>query len=171
MKQMDFDIGNILYIVITLVVIIVGILGKKRKQPAKPLITDGSDSESRPGFMENLKEVLEMGREDPVFMDFSEGEPEIPAEKVVEKKPVIAKSVLEQAMEERKRFMGYEPIRQDLKYEENDTILAETDSVIEPLQVIQIEEEEKRTDYFEIARNFNAGKAIVHSAIINRIDY
>ena len=40
----------------------------------------------------------------------------------------------------------------------------------EPLEVIQLEEEEG-TNYFEIIKDFDAGTAVVYSAIINRIDY
>ncbi len=58
---MDFDIGNILYIVITIVAVAVGLLGKKKK-PAE----GGSGApkgNARPGFMENLERVLQMGQE------------------------------------------------------------------------------------------------------------
>ena len=46
---MDFDIGNILYVVITLVAIIASLLGKKKKPASK---------DAKPGFFDNLEQVL-----------------------------------------------------------------------------------------------------------------
>ena len=57
-----------------------------------------------------------------------------------------------------------------LQNRDSDTILAETDSITEPLEVIHIKEGEG-TDYFEIIKDFDAGTAVVYSAIINRIEY
>ena len=42
--------------------------------------------------------------------------------------------------------------------------------ITEPLEVIDLEEEEG-TDYFEVVKDFDAGTAVVYSAIINRVDY
>ncbi len=44
------------------------------------------------------------------------------------------------------------------------------DMIIEPLEVIQLDDE-WGTDYFEVVKDFDAGTAVVYSAIINRVDY
>jgi hypothetical protein len=49
-------------------------------------------------------------------------------------------------------------------------VFAEGERRTEPLEVINLDEEEG-TDYFDIIKNFDAGAAVVYSAIINRLDY
>ena len=53
---------------------------------------------------------------------------------------------------------------------EGGIILTETDTSTEPLEVIHLDAEEG-TDYFEVIKDFDAGTAVVYSAIINRVDY
>ena len=38
-------------------------------------------------------------------------------------------------------------------------------------EVIDLEMEEGGVDYFQVVKDFNAGTAVVYSAIINRLDY
>lgn len=79
---MDFDIGNILYIVITIVAVAVGLLGKKKKPADGGSGTPGS--EARPSFMENLERVLTMGQEPQEVQYLQESEEGLPAEELVE---------------------------------------------------------------------------------------
>ena len=51
-----------------------------------------------------------------------------------------------------------------------DLLVAEGGVMEEALEVIDLDEE-SGTDYFEIVRDFDAGTAVVYSAIINRLDY
>ncbi len=51
---MDFEIGNLFYIVITIVAVVVGLLGKKKKPAGQG--TSETGGEKRPGFLENLEE-------------------------------------------------------------------------------------------------------------------
>jgi hypothetical protein len=44
------------------------------------------------------------------------------------------------------------------------------ESTSKPIEVIELEKEEA-VDYFKVVQNFDAGTAIVYSAIINRLDY
>ena len=64
----------------------------------------------------------------------------------------------------------YERIVQRSQETERDIILADADAVSEPLEVIHLDDEEDQ-DYFEIVRDFDAGTAVIYSAIINRVDY
>jgi hypothetical protein len=170
---MDFDIGNILYLVVTLVVVIVGLLGRKKKTGRKAVPGDGKKGPAKPSFMENLEKVLTMGQEVPEVMDIPENEPDILSEEVVkeaEAEPVTGEPVPSGAgmasslMEEYSRVIGRiaEPA--------GELIQTETDIITEPIEVIHLDEEEG-TDYFEIVKDFDAGTAVVYSAIINRVDY
>jgi hypothetical protein len=46
----------------------------------------------------------------------------------------------------------------------------EGESTTKPLEVVELDDE-GGTNYFEIVRDFDAGTAVVYSAIINRVDY
>ena len=152
---MDFDIGNILYIVIMLVAVIVSLLGKKKK-PAQ----GGSEKpagKARPSFMENLERVLTMDQEQTQIKDLQNYEEDLPVEEfhseepVQEAKPEVLKGPT--IMEEYERIMN---------------VNRELDP--DALEVIDLDELQG-TDYFEIVRDFDAGTAVVYSAIINRLDY
>ena len=43
----------------------------------------------------------------------------------------------------------------------------------EPMELIQLDDEhdQEDPDYFEIVKDFDAGTAVVYSAIINRVNY
>jgi len=161
---MDFDIGNILYIVITLVAVIVGVLGKKKK-PA-----DGGSgapgSEARPGFMENLERVLQMGQEPVEVTELHESEEDLPVEEVV---PVHAAEKSFDDVRSRPSIMDeYERLMNRSKDGEHSMEDGEYNT--EALEVIDLDEMQG-TDYFEIVRDFDAGTAVVYSTIINRLDY
>jgi hypothetical protein len=164
--MMDFDIGNILYIVITLVAVIVGLLGKKKK-PAEGG-SGGEGSEARPGFMENLERVLQMGQEEPVIRDLQEFEEDLPAEEfaVVQTPEEAYPEVRNRPsiMDEYDRIMKSNP---DGGYNLNGP---DGENMTEALEVIDLDEI-TGTDYFEIVKDFDAGTAVVYSAIINRLDY
>ena len=65
---MEFEIGNLFYIVITMVAIIVGLLGKKKKPAGQG--TGETEGRARPGFMENLEKAFNMGQEDQIVVIF-----------------------------------------------------------------------------------------------------
>ena len=160
---MDFEIGNILYIVITLVAVIVGVLGKKKK-PA-----DGGssapESGARPGFMENLERVLQMGQEPVEITELQDFEEDLAVEEVV---PVPAAEKSFDDVRNRPSIMDeYERIMnrsKDGEFEIEDGELSEA------LEVIDLDDMQG-TNYFEIVREFDAGTAVVYSTIINRLDY
>ncbi len=171
MKNLDFDIGNILYVVITLIAVLVGVLGKKKK-PQRPG-AKGTESEKRPGFFENMEEILRMNQENGVAtglkdyeVDLMPEEPgleQVAAEesvKVSVPEPVTASSILD----------DYERLMKNIDDTDRDAIMAEGMSTTKSMDVIDLEQE-AGTDYFEVINNFDAGTAVVYSAIINRIDY
>jgi len=163
---MDFDLGNLLYIVITLVAVIIGLLRKKKK-PA-----DGgsgaTESGTRPSFMENLERVLQMGQEQVEVKDLQESEADLPVEEVV---PVEAVDNSLADIRNRPSIMEeYDRIMNRSKDEELDFMYADGDGITDAMEVID-SDGIQGTDYFEIVRDFDAGTAVVYSAIINRLDY
>lgn len=136
----DFDFGNIIYLIATIVAVIVGILGKKKKPP---VVEDSEDSE----LMEMEDQELELAPE--VFEIQEEAE------------RVSYKGSL---MEE------YEKLLAEKGMSVEHDMLSEADMATENLELIVLDDEEGG-DYFEIIDNFDAAKAVVYSAIINRVDY
>ncbi len=160
---MDFEIGNILYIVITLVAVIVGVLGKKKK-PANGG-SSAPESGARPGFMENLERVLQMGQEPVEITELQNFEEDVPVEELV---PVHKAEESFDDLRNRPSIMDeYDSIMNRSKDGE---FVMEDGELSEALGVLDLDEMQG-TDYFEIVREFDAGTAVVYSTIINRLDY
>ena len=161
---MDFDIGNIMYVVITLVAVIIGLLGRKKK-PARSG-TGSGESTSGGGFMENLEKAFNMGQEDQVVVDLEENETGIPIEEP-EYETVTAKEATMNTPGSQREYERYIERSGD---PDHDIIFSGGDVLTESMEVIQLEDEHG-TDYFEVIKDFDAGTAVVYSAIINRVDY
>ena len=153
---MDFDIGNILYVVITLVAIIIGVLGKKKKRVNQS--PGDSDDKARPGFMENLERVLRMGQEDPQVADLQVYEDDLVLE---ESEQAAASSSPSKSI-----LDDYDRIMSSL---DHDTILTDGDPISETMEGDM--DPDAGANYFDIVKDFDAGTAVVYSAIINRLDY
>ncbi len=165
---MDFDIGNMLYVVITLVAIIAGLLGRKKK-PANQSPRETSD-ENQPGFMENIERILRMGQENPQVADLQDYEEDIVFD---EPKPVASLNSelsAETAVPSRSILDDYDRIMNSMKERDNDASFADGDHLDGSLEVFDMDNE-GRANYFEIIKDFDAGTAIVYSTIINRLDY
>jgi hypothetical protein len=163
---MEFDIGNILYIVITLVAVIVGLLGKKKK-PAAPG-TGEEGSEARPGFLENLERIMTMGQENPVVSDLQPFEEDLPMEE-----EYVSEAVTSPEWESIKApniMDEYDRIMSGNDQGDTDPFSAESGRMIEPLEVIDLDME-PGTSLPDFTKNFDAREAVVYSAIINRLDY
>ena len=156
---MDFDIGNILYVVITLVAILVGVLGKKKKR-VNPSPGD-SDDKAQPGFMENLERILRMGQEDPQVADLQVYEDDLVLE---ESEQAAASSVPSKSI-----LDDYDRIMSSLDHDDQDTILTDGDSLSATMEGDM--DPDAGPNYFDIVKDFDAGTAVVYSAIINRLDY
>jgi len=171
MQKMDFDIGNILYIVITLVAVIIGVLGKKKK-PGTQGTGEGA-SETQPAFMENLERMLTGVQRNPEVTDLQEFEEDLPAEE--EPEPGYTSEL---AWENRKTpnlMDDYERIMHGNDQEEagisaTGDLSSEEMDMIDPLELEELDEE-SGVNYFKVMDGFDARTAIVYSAIINRIDY
>ena len=157
---MDFDIGNILYVVITLVAIIASLLGRKKKPGGK---------QSKPGFLENLDKILKMGQEDPTPITLQDFEPDMEAESEesdTEFVPEVS-GIMDKApslMEEYEMLLKNRggSLVEEMHYEGDDS----ADSI----EVVDLDDE-GGADYSNIVRDFDAKTAVVYSAIINRLEY
>ncbi len=159
---MDFDIGNILYIVITIVAVVVGLLGKKKKPAGGGSGT--TEKQTRPGFLENLERVLQMGQEETGIKHLQDFEEDIPFEEDVplEVAPELlnAPNILDE----------YERIMNSPTDGAFELISSEGHSMTENVEEFDMDNE-SGPDYFEIVKDFDAATAIVYSTIINRLDY
>ncbi len=166
---MDFDIGNILYVVITLVAIIAGLLGKKKK-PANQSPQE-TETESRPGFMENIERILRMGQENPQVTELQDYEEEIAYEEAEPAVSLNSEVSSKTIVPSRSILDDYDRIMNSMDGVEYDTSFTDGDHHLdESLEVIDMDQERK-TNYFDIVKDFDAGTAVVYSAIINRLDY
>ena len=135
--MMDFDIGNILYIVITLVAVIIGLLGKKKK-PAEGS-SGAPQSEDRPGFMESLERVLTMGQEQHEVQNLQDFEEDIPVEEELVEERVAVEA--EGDMRNRPGIMEeYDRIMNRSTDGEMELIMLEGEGAIEPLEVLELDE-------------------------------
>ena len=163
---MEFDISTILYIVITLVAVIVGLLGKKKKPEGQPGGAEGS--ESQPGFFESLEQALRMGQENPQVTDLQSFEEDLPAEehldyerdKAPAPEPVATPSMMDE----------YERILKDRQADDPDIFFTGEGEMDQVLEVIDLDPDSD-ANFFEMVQEFDAKTAIVYSAIINRLDY
>jgi len=175
-RMMDFDIGNILYIVITLVVVIVGLLGKKKK-PAEG-DSEAPQGEAQPGFMESLERVFTMGQEKPEVQNLQDSEEDLQAEgevvEVVEVEEVVEVASTEETYDTMRSRPGimedYERLMNRAGDGELDLGILEEAIMDEAMELIELDEI-SGTNYFDIVQNFDAGTAVVYSSIINRLDY
>ncbi|HDS06787.1 MAG TPA: hypothetical protein ENO05_04090 [Bacteroides sp.] len=195
----DFDIGIILYVVITLVAVLMGVLGKKKKPAAA-----GKSSGKQTGddFLRNLERAFNMGREEEEEV-FVEPERETGTrESLTDMRERAARMKKERKEEAESRTSGLWEEHERLHRAERDGRAAvsggieaysedeirrsiEGDAafgiegvpvfsgVQEPadqLQVIELGEFEG-SDYFDIVRDFDATTAVIYSAVINRTEY
>ncbi|MCK4992294.1 MAG: hypothetical protein KAS29_17470, partial [Bacteroidales bacterium] len=107
---------------------------------------------------ENLERVLQMGQEPVKSTELQDFEEDLPVEEVV---PVHAAEESFVDVRNRPSIM-----------DEYDRIMnrSKDGELSEALDVIDLDGMQG-TDYFEIVRDFDAGTAVVYSAIINRLDY
>ena len=170
----EFDIGTIIYVVITLVVLLIGLLGKKKK----PATDSQSDGESRTGdFMQNLERTFGFGGEEEGdqegeqnVMGVARAEGELGQQRGME-------SRAENMWEEYERIHGTREEKERIADRgfrrgemEGETVFSEVQEPADHLDIIELGEYEGRS-YFDIVQDFDAVTAVIYSAIINRTEY
>ena len=188
----DFDIGTILYVVITLVAVLIGLLGRKKKKAGAGSQPGGNDGES--DFMKNLQRAFNTEDDEHEFGEVP-GEETTMREEVTEMKrekreemESRTKGIWEEyeelhGTEREKQRIAESGIRNGLEDEmevsaeqeaafetEGEGVLSDTGEPADQLEVIELGEYEG-TNYFDIVQNFDAVTAVIYSAIINRTEY
>ncbi|MDF1570329.1 MAG: hypothetical protein P1P82_01780 [Bacteroidales bacterium] len=175
---MEFDIGTLIYIVITIIAIVAGVAGKK-KTPAGS--SDGSGDGSSKSFFDKLEEQLTGFADEaketagsfaeeikaPFTGDQYVVEREVAADDRREQDKTYWQNNIESAYDE---YAGiYDPDQQDELEQISEEAIRSTDES-DMLQVEELDESE-HPDYFEIVNEFDLGTAVVYSTIINRKEY
>jgi hypothetical protein len=177
---MEFDIGTLLYIVVTIIALIASVVGKKKN----PSSSESTEGQQKTGFFGKLEEELgnlaaeakktteqviyDGGYDDDEvevevdeaenYLDHRDGEVSYAEE--VDETPVSAYSNFEGIYNSEKRANAELIESEVIRSNENDDIL----------NVIDLEETD-HPDYFEIVKDFDLGTAVVYSTIINRKEY
>lgn len=172
---MDFDIGTLIYIIVTIVAVIAGAAGKKKKPVATGAPTESSEAESQnPGFFKKLEDQLgnivdEAKSSVQEITDEFKPSSEQPVD------PFFATPVQEEVEERHHEslFDQYEGLF-DPDAQENQELM-ESEAVRstdagEILHAVEVDEYE-HPDYFEIVKDFDLGTAVVYSTIISRPEY
>lgn len=175
---MEFDIGTLIYIIITIIAIVAGVAGKK-KNPARN--TGDSDAGGSKSFFDKLEEQIsgftgEVKEAAGSFTEeikepFTEEEPvmerEVASDDRREQDKIYWQNNIERAYDE---YAGiYDPDQQ----EELEQITEEANRSTDESNILQVEEldEQEHPDYFSIISDFDLGTAVIYSSIINRKEY
>lgn len=176
---MEFDIGTLLYILITIIAVAAGVLGQKKK-PASG--RPASDEESGPfGFFSKLEEQIG-GLVDETKDEVQQvAEEVIPAEQPDDNRIFQDKDSYDWQTASfdgdsatsgnyYNEFEGfYDPGKQESRL---DAIIEEAERTTsdESIEVIEVDDV-SHPDYFKIVENFDLGTAVIYSTIINRKEY
>ncbi|MEX2370905.1 MAG: hypothetical protein WD578_07860 [Bacteroidales bacterium] len=175
---MDIDIGTLIYIIITIIVVIVGALGNKKRHARDHAGTDGTH-ESR-GFFETLEERIEgfidESKEVKDQRSYETSAAEPPVQTIYQEEEAEYDGFGEQFEEETPaqvtdHYSHYAGILDPEKQENLDQIredAANQDQGV--LDVIDIDDM-NYPDYYDIVSDFDLGTAVIYSSIINRKEY
>jgi len=163
--SMEFDFGNLIYIIATIVAIAVGLLGKKKK-PAGTGAPVGSEPEKKPGIFDALGKEMESFLESKHIYEDVELGPEIDSELEFEVEDEDLSPVEEVSFQ-----TEYEGMLNKDMQASYDKIMSEGLSMTTPMEIIDLDEEEEDPDFFDVDREFDLRSAIIYSTIINRVEY
>ncbi len=188
---MEFDIGTLVYIIITIVAIVAGGAGNKKKPaPGNPGSGENTGSNS---FLEKLEEQfgnfadeargsLQEEVDEEVYVTGQEAEEEAAA---FEETPAAeaSRSAEEQAAPSYEfawndpanvysQYEGYYDLDEKDKSDYDDLKASEARRTNDEDEIRVIDmDEDSYVDYFEIVKNFDLGTAVIYSTIINRKEY
>ena len=176
---MDFDIGTLFYILITIVAIVAGVLGQKKK-PVEGQQVPGENSGPF-SFFSKLEEQIE-GLVDDKGGDAVQEQAEeavvAPANydgnRIYQEKGSFDWTT-EEGGDGRYADSTYNQFEgvYDLGMKESlESIIEEAERTTsdEAIEVIEVEDI-SYTDYFKVVEDFDLGTAVIYSAIINRKEY
>lgn len=181
---MEFDIGTLIYILVTIIAIVAGVAGKK-KNPAGNSAPSGEGSSK--GFFDKLEEQLggfvdeardTVGSVTDEFKSAVSGNEPAMQEEAAREDVVSQEYDYSQEQDyssevyqsEYNAFEGiYDPGQQESIEQVTSEAIRSTNEG-DMMQVLEVDEPEY-ADYFEVVKEFDLGTAVVYSAIINRKEY
>lgn len=177
-QNADFDIGTLFYIIVTIIAIAVGAFNKKKKPGGKSAPSDKGSSS--PGLFERIERefggFIEETKES-FTDDSSEATVVNENEQSIVEEAYVGEEV-EQGVQyqnsEPSVYQQYEGIFDPTAIQNRDLLDAEAVPTTEEnhiIDVIDLDEECEKPDYFEIVKDFDLGTAVIYSTIINRVEY
>lgn len=179
--KMDFDIGTLIYIIITIVAIAAGAFGKKKKPVSKPFV-EGEESESK-GFFGKLEEQFggfieeAKGSVQNITSEFIPEEKELVEEPLVQSDYKGYESLLDKYTNgipaDDSPLQEFEGLFDSDEEENEDLISSEAIRSNEDGQIMEVIDTDPNSyvDYDQMIRNFDLGSAVIYSSIINREEY
>jgi len=165
---MEFDFGNILYIIVTIVAIVLGLAGKKKK-PAGG--NTSAPSRAAGAFLDqlgiNLEELVDQQPVKEMLDDAEEADDESFEETVYAEEIGEVKA----GEPEKSRFSDYEGFFSPESVANRFLISNEAIPVTAPIELIELDEETEKIDMPGIIGNFDLSKAVIYSEILNRKEY
>jgi len=179
--KIDFDIGTLIYIIITVVAIVAGAFGKKKKPVNKPLAEEeetgskgffGKLEEQFGGFIEEAKESVQG-----ITSEFVPVENEVVEEPVIQEAAKGYESLLDKYVNgipmEDSPFQEYEESFDEDEEDNEDLTSPQAKRSTEDGQILQVINTDPNTyvDYDQMIEDFDLGTAVIYSSIINRQEY
>ena len=169
LEKMDFDIGTLFYIVVTIIAVLAGVFGKKKKAPGGS--ATGQGTANRKGFFSSLEEQFNSIVEEnkPEEREYAE---DYQVETIKHDEPQPVESEQEQGFSSESVFNHFEGVY-DPNAEDNKLLMDKEGiaSTQAPLEVLDLDGEQGYSDYFEIVEAFDLESAVIYSAIINRKEF
>jgi hypothetical protein len=173
---MEFDIGTLIYILITIVAVIAGVVGNKKK-PAGSQPSPGKETGAT-GFFEKLEEQLSgfidetkgQSMADESVSSFAYDQEEYQTETGFYKEEVDLNT--EEFTPSVSQFADFEGVYDPEVNDNLDLIISEVERTTDDdaIKIIELDEN-YHADYNKLVKDFDLGTAVIYSAIINRKEY
>ncbi len=168
---MDFDLGNIFYIIVTIIAIVAGLAGKKKKKPAGNPVAAPHSERNPLNFLEQLglnidesEPVMAPEKEEVVSQDFSDEAEETEGMESYDDEPVVKESV-------KSVYSNYEGVFNP-EAEANRLLMEkEAESVTYVSLLEEDDEVEQVINIEEIIKKFDITSAVIYSEILQRKAY
>lgn len=176
---MKFDIGTILYIVITIIAVIASVAGKKKKPQVQG--NEGSGNEEPKGFFDRIEDQFGSFIEDQKSSvqqvnevdEFDDEPDELYLQEAASENNFTKDEVDEEYKTETSGYSNFEGLFNTKMAANADLIQKEAEKSTTNSEIIDVIDLDniENPDYFEIVKDFDLGTAVIYSTIINRKEY
>lgn len=174
---MEFDIGTLIYIIITIIAIVAGVAGKK-KNPAGNTAPAGEEApkgffdkleEQIGGFVDEAKESVNSVSDE--IRSAVTGDESVMQQEAVQEDRFNYDTDFEEDYES--EFNAFEGVLDQEQQDNLDLVNSEATRVTDEEDVMQVidMDQPNHPDYFEVVKDFDLGTAVIYSTIINRKEY